>query len=87
MSENMCICSKCGGVMMQGLIRQRDIAGVPVTLEFAIPGVRTSMNPFKAYKQGLAHEPEEKVQVFGELIGFRCQSCGYLDLYALSGDG
>jgi len=52
MSESSDVCSKCGGVMVRGIVRHN---GAPLMvgnlrLEFAIPGVQTSVNPLRAHR-------------------------------------
>ena len=78
-------CPKCGGTMQVGIASAEGLLfgskaseGQPRLL-FVTLGEATSMNPVKAFKQGLAGEPTNQ----GFLIrGLRCATCGYLELYA-----
>ena len=76
-------CSKCGESMARGEIRY---SGAPLAvgnlrLEFVIPGTKISRNPLKAFQQGLADEPSDKVYDFSDLVGDYCPACGHLDFY------
>jgi len=46
---------------------------------FLVPGAPISPNIIKAFKQGLADEPSDKLF---RIKGLRCQKCGFLELYA-----
>jgi len=82
MKTNPLVCSKCGGAMSWGEIRY---AGSPLMagnrLEFVIPGTRTSMNPLKAFNQGLSDEPSDQIHDFSKLAGCLCSTCGFLEFY------
>jgi hypothetical protein len=49
-------------------------------LVFVVPGERTSLNPIKAFKQGLEELPANKAY---RLHGYRCPKCGSVELVAL----
>jgi hypothetical protein len=59
-----------------GLIGGRD--GNP-HLIFVVPGEPTSNNPIKAFQQGLAAEKANEAYL---LHGYRCPSCGLVELVA-----
>lgn len=63
--------------MMQGVVRHSGNGG----LEFVVPGERTSINPFKAFKQGLSDESAVGVHDISKLTGHLCSKCGFLELY------
>ena len=71
--------------MVQGLVRQCAGEMIWNRLEFVIPGTETSLNPLKAFKQGLSSEPSDQVYDFSKMTGLRCHACGYLELCALEG--
>ncbi|MGE5609254.1 MAG: hypothetical protein ACM359_08370 [Bacillota bacterium] len=71
-------CPKCGGQMEAGITTTlRGIEEVP--LHFIVPGESTSANPVKAFMQGLAGAPSDRIYF---IKGFRCSQCGFLELYA-----
>ncbi len=79
------ICGKCGGSLEAGFTTAVGLIGGDKAgarepqLVFVVPGTRSSANPIKAFQQGLADEPTNRV--YG-IIGSRCSGCGALDLYA-----
>jgi hypothetical protein len=78
-------CGKCGGCMEEGvttaagLIFSRLSSEEGSKLVFIVPGTPNSMNPVKAFTQGLAGEPSDRVY---PIRGVRCAQCGLLELYA-----
>ena len=82
MSKN---CGKCGGSLEAGIATAIGLVGGAVIdhreprMLFVVPGSPTSLNPVKAFQQGLAQEPATRV--YG-ISGFRCSLCGVLELYA-----
>jgi hypothetical protein len=78
-------CSKCGGSMQEGVTTAFGLHGSSMTssegsqLVFIVPGAPVSLNPIKAFAQGLADEPSD--QIF-RISGLRCSECGLLELYA-----
>ena len=82
MSKN---CGKCGGSLEAGIVTAIGLVGGAVIdhreprMIFVVPGSPTSLNPVKAFQQGLAQEPATRV--YG-ISGFRCSLCGVLELYA-----
>ena len=78
-------CGKCGGTLEAGfttaigLISGARIESQESQLVFVVPGSRTSMNPLRAFQQGLTDEPSNRPF---RISGFRCSNCGALDLYA-----
>jgi hypothetical protein len=48
-------------------------------LVFVVTGTPTSGNPITAFRQGLAGEPGDRSYL---LRGFRCPSCGRVELFA-----
>lgn len=81
-------CAKCGGQVeagfatADGLIGGSGTEGGEPKLLFAIPGKPPSLNPIRAFQQGLADEPTTRVYA---VRGFRCSQCGALELYADGG--
>jgi hypothetical protein len=45
---------------------------------FVVPGTTTSFNPVEAFRQGTAGEPSDRRY---QLVGVRCSSCGFVELY------
>jgi hypothetical protein len=82
MTEQSPGCIKCGGPLVAGAFERWQSDGenyYSSDLDFIIPGVPTSWNPIKAFRQGMAGEKEDerfKVMVW------RCSRCGFLELYA-----
>jgi hypothetical protein len=52
-----------------------------VRVEFVIPGTKTSLNPLKAFQQGLADEPSDRTYDFSRLSEHLCPKCGHLDFF------
>lgn len=77
-------CPKCGEVMEWGEAR---IKGSPlveegVRIAFIVPGTKTSANPFRAFRQGLADEPGDRIDNLWAMTAARCSGCGFLEFYA-----
>jgi hypothetical protein len=72
-------CLKCGGPMERGVTM--PVAFKEGQLFFVVTSTLPSRNPVKAFKQGLAGEPDTRRY---QLVGVRCSSCGFVELY---GDG
>ena len=78
-------CHRCGEVMedgyatAQGLIGGNPPPGEP-KLVFVVPGGKTSVNPIKAFQQGLQGDRANEAYM---LRGYRCPSCGTVELIAL----
>ena len=45
---------------------------------FVAPGIKTSLNPITAFKQGLGDEPSDKEFA---IEAFRCEQCGRIEFY------
>ena len=79
------LCVKCGGKMEAGVATASETlfgTAIPkeeARLQFVVPGSGTSMNPIKAFKQGLSDEPDKRVFW---MEGQRCSSCGFVELFA-----
>ncbi|GMU20700.1 MAG: hypothetical protein AMXMBFR13_07960 [Phycisphaerae bacterium] len=79
------ICGKCGGRMESGVTTVLGLIGNPAVasegskLVFIVPGAPASANPIKAFAQGLADQPSDRIY---RIQGMRCGQCGYLALYA-----
>ena len=75
-------CKRCGGPMEAGYPTARGIqnymSGKP-DLAFAVRGEPSSVNPLKAFKQGLE---DAKADVYYLMEGYRCSSCGAVELFA-----
>ena len=89
MSKDDQACPKCGCSMEQGSLRVRSdpswpdtYVGQKVRMAFVVPGTPTSLNPIKAFAQGLNRELEDKLYPLPEIHGLRCQKCGFLEFYA-----
>ena len=61
-----------------GLIGGNPPSGNP-KLIFVVPGQPTSLNPIKAFQQGLRNEQTNEAYL---LRGHRCPSCGTVELLA-----
>ena len=78
-------CEKCGGrtetgvATAEGLIFQVMIPIEKARLLFVVPGVPTSVNPLRAFKQGLSDEPATRGF---RIEGSRCTACGHLAFFA-----
>lgn len=78
-------CAKCGGRMEAGVATAYGLLFAAVAskeeprLQFVVPGSATSINPVKAFKQGLTDEPDTRVFW---MEGQRCSSCGFVELFA-----
>jgi hypothetical protein len=79
------ILCRCGAAMQAGYTTARGLwggdnpLGVP-KLVFVVPGEQTLANPIKAVKQGLDEAPTNVAYL---LRGYRCPSCGIVELIAL----
>jgi hypothetical protein len=77
-------CEKCGVALDQGWLHGREgYSTVDLTKEFSFirPGTPTSWNPFEAFRQGMAEEPQgERLRV----SAWRCPRCGRVELYTAS---
>jgi hypothetical protein len=77
-------CGKCGGGLEEGFTTAlgldggSGVEGTRTRLVFVVPGGPTSMNPIRAFRQGMAHEPGGRH--YG-IVGSRCARCGSLELY------
>lgn len=82
----MSACPKCDGEMERGHLTGIGLLGGTnwddgqSRVLFIVRGTPTSLNPFKAFQQGLADEPPTRHY---EIYGDRCSACGYLELFAL----
>jgi hypothetical protein len=65
-----------GSTITRGLFGSESAK--PPQVLFSIPGTPTSLNPIKAFQQGL-NEPGDRH--YG-IAGVRCSACGYLEFYA-----
>jgi ribosomal protein S27AE len=63
-------CGKCGGKMTQGFIPEARDSSWKITTWFAGPPIRSWLG---LRLRGLARH---------EVTGWRCDKCGYLELYA-----
>ncbi len=81
--KEMC-CRQCATVMEEGyatasgLLRDNPLSGDP-TFTFVVPGQATSVNPIKAFQQGLHGERASEAYL---LRGHRCPTCGTVELFA-----
>lgn len=79
------MCSKCGGRMEEGITTAYGLLATDLgpakgpKLVFIVPGAPISLNPVKAFAQGLADEPSDRLY---PIRGVRCSQCGLLELYA-----
>lgn len=80
-------CPKCGTAMERGFTTAAGLIGGTKTesrqaqLVFVVPGAAASLNPIKAFKQGLSGEKASREY---RILGARCSGCGFLEFY---GDG
>ena len=79
-------CPKCGGAMERGFTTAVGLIGAGCydeshkpPLRFTVPGTPTSLNPIKAFQQGIRDEPDVRGY---DIVGMRCSGCGYLEFYA-----
>jgi predicted nucleic-acid-binding Zn-ribbon protein len=78
-------CPKCGGAMEAGVTRAPGLIGSAAAdiekpqLVFVALGTPTSVNPVKAFQQGLHGEPGSRAYL---IRGSRCSACGFLEFYA-----
>jgi phage FluMu protein Com len=88
-SEKKLRCHHCNELMEDGYTtwtHTRFVGTPPVgsrhlnLLVFVVPGEPTSINPVKAFKQGLQENAASKAY---ELRGYRCPKCGTVELKAL----
>jgi hypothetical protein len=68
--------------MERGSLRIANVPIMPEMIAFVVPGTPTSMNPLKAFHQGLKDELSDRVYDLSEMAGCRCEKCGYLEFYA-----
>ena len=79
------VCEKCGGrtetgvATAEGLLFGAFVPPEQSRLLFVVPGVPTSANPLRAFKQGLSEEPATRAF---RIEGSRCTACGSLALFA-----
>ncbi len=71
---------------MRGHLRIHGTFDGTARLSFIVPGVKTSSNPLKAFRQGLADEREDRVFDLSAMGGVLCETCGHIDLYAWMDD-
>jgi len=84
-AENHCV--RCSGVLVRGSLRIDGLHQGPMRVALVIPGVPTSSNPIKAFKQGLAGEPGDEVIPLDDIVCLLCRSCGHLEWRAWIDDG
>ena len=90
MSDSPRFCPKCDGEMEPGSLKlfnsqiEDDFRGGLVRIGFVVPGTKTSLNPLKAFMQGLEGQPEDRVHDLSEVTSLRCRNCGFLEFYAPS---
>lgn len=76
---------RCGEVMELGyttaigLVDSMSVDYDP-RLVLVVPGEPTSMNPIKAFQQGLEEAPPNRAY---QLHGYRCPKCGRVELAAI----
>ena len=79
------LCPKCGGPTSPGVASALGLIGAVMApadeprLVFVVPGTPTSLNPIKAFGQGLSDERSDQAYL---LHGRRCTRCGFVELYA-----
>ena len=79
-------CLRCQGEMVRGAVRTKGKFDARIRVEFVVPGVQTSRNPFAAFKQGLSDEPDDQTIDLKEMPAYLCQTCGHLEFYAWIAD-
>lgn len=75
-------CNRCDVAMEAGFTTAWGLIGAQdgdSHLVFVVPGVPTSYNPIKAFQQGLNSEKANEAYL---LHGYRCPSCGLVELVA-----
>jgi len=84
MSKPDLSCPKCGCAMEQGGLGLRNlpvvtpgllVGGVQIVFE---TGEKTSLNPLKAFTQGLHDDPGDRVHNLSQMTGFRCDTCDWI---------
>lgn len=80
-------CLRCSEVMVRGALRNHGAPPTQIRAAFVVPGVPTSLNPIRAFKQGLADEPRDEVFQLQEIACLLCRACGYLEMRAWIDDG
>jgi hypothetical protein len=64
--------------MERGFVHARWYGRETPQVEFTVPGPDTPWNPVEAFNQGLRGETDRDYNI----VGMRCSSCGYIELYA-----
>lgn len=75
-------CQRCGGEMKSGFgtaLRVLSPALSQPRLAFVVRGEPTSLNPLKAFQQGVDQSPQDEAYL---LEGRRCIDCGAVELTA-----
>jgi hypothetical protein len=70
---------EAGATSALGLVGTMNKPADEPRLVFVVPGTPTSGNPITAFRQGMAGEPGDRGYL---LRGFRCPSCGRVELFA-----
>jgi hypothetical protein len=73
---------EAGAATAHGLAASATLSPAEPRLVFVVPGTPTSGNPITAFRQGMSGEPGDRACLIG---GFRCPSCGRVELFALEG--
>lgn len=82
-------CLRCNGPMEEGKLTLSGPFGMhpalrEATVVFVAPGIRTSLNPLTAFKQGLEDQPRDQEC---PIRPFRCDQCGRIEFYSTGESG
>lgn len=80
-------CLRCNGQMEEGKLTlsfpfgKRPGGMHEAKAVFVAPGIKTSLNPLTAFKQGLEDQPRDQER---PIRAFRCDQCGRIEFYCAS---
>jgi hypothetical protein len=71
-----------GYTTAQGLFGQETVSRHKSRLMFLVSQVATSLNPIKAFQQGMSGAPKQREY---HIVGARCSNCGFLEFFGEEG--